>query len=82
MKKLIILFVILLILTTNTCKTIHEKEFVTIKYILPPFPVREAIILPVQPELSDYAEIINYYEHLVQEWEAWGKNVEKILDTE
>ena len=42
--------------------------------------MREAIILPVNLELSDYAEIINYYEHLVQKWEEWGKSVKKILD--
>ncbi len=44
--------------------------------------MREAIILPVEPELADYAEIINYYEHLVQKWENWGEIVKKILDTE
>lgn len=70
-----------MILTTSTCTTIKEKEFITIKYVLPPFPIREAIMLPVNPELSDYAEIINYYEHLVQKWEEWGKSVKKILDT-
>lgn len=71
----------LLILTTSTCTTIRETEFITYKYILPPFPQREAIILSVNPTLADYAEIINYYEHHLQKWEAWGKTVEKILDT-
>jgi len=76
-----ILFTILLLLTTVTCTTIKEKEFITYKYILPPFPQREEIILPANLEIADYAEIINYYEHLVQEWEEWGESVEKILDT-
>ena len=57
------------------------KEFITYKYILPPFPQREEITLSANLEITDYAEIINYYEHLVQEWEAWGKIVEKVLDT-
>lgn len=69
-----------MILTTNTCKTV-EKEYVTYKYILPPFPQREMIVIPENPELQDYAEIISYYEHLVQKWEEWGKSVKKILDT-
>lgn len=68
-------------LTTNTCQTVKEKEYITYKYILPPFPEREIIILPDEPTVKDYAEIINYYDSLVKQWEAWGKNVEKILDT-
>lgn len=81
MKKLIILFIILLTLTTSTCTTVKEKEFITIKYIFPPHPIRKTIVFPVKPRIADYAEIINYYEHLVQEWEEWGKSVKKILDT-
>ena len=81
MKKLMILFIILLLLTTITCTTTKEKEFVTYKYILPPFPKRKEIVLSANLQLKDYAEMINYYEHLVQEWEEWGKSVEKILDT-
>lgn len=74
-----ILFVILLMLTTSTCQTV--KEYVTYRYVLPPFPKREIIVLPDEPAIKDYAEIINYYDSLVEQWEEWGKNVEKILDT-
>jgi hypothetical protein len=28
--------------------------------------------------MADVAKVLNYYEHLVQEWEAWGATVEKI----
>lgn len=66
-------------LTINTCTTV--KEYVKVQYILPPFPEREEIILPDNPVLSDYAEIILYYDTLVQKWEVWGKTVKKILDT-
>jgi len=54
---------------------------VTVKYVLPPFPNREIIVIPDNPTTKDYAKIINYYEHLVQEWEEWGKITKKILDT-
>lgn len=57
------------------------KEYVTVKYVLPPFPNREIIVISDNPTTKDYAEIINYYEHLVQEWEEWGKITKKILDT-
>ena len=31
--------------------------------------------------VKDYAQIINYYEHLVQEWEQWYECVEEMLET-
>ena len=64
----------------TACSTVKEKEFITYKYILPPFPQRKEIILSENPSIKEYAEIINYYESLVKQWEAWGKNVEKTLD--
>lgn len=30
--------------------------------------------------VKDYAQIINYYEHLVQEWEQWSECVEAIVN--
>ena len=30
--------------------------------------------------VKDYAQIINYYEHLVQEWEQWGDTVTALVD--
>ena len=46
-------------------------------YVLPPKPQRKEIQAP--KDLQDYAQIINYYEHLVEEWEAWSTVVEEIV---
>ena len=45
-------------------------------YVLPPKPQRKEIQAP--KDLQDYAQIINYYEHLVQEWEKWSEVVEEL----
>ena len=45
-------------------------------YVLPPKPQRKEIQAP--QNLQDYAQIINYYEHLVEEWEAWSELVEEM----
>lgn len=50
------------------------------KIVFPPKPQREQI--PEIQTLEDCAYVINYYEHLVQEWEAWGVNVEEITGVE
>lgn len=42
--------------------------------VLPPKPQREEIA-PVK-DIKDAAMVINYYEHLVQEWENWAETVE------
>lgn len=66
----------LLILTISGCKTTKvEKEIV-----LPPKPVREEVEAP--KDLKGIAELLNYYEHLVQQWEAWGTSVDTILTEE
>ena len=46
-------------------------------YVLPPKPQRKEIQVP--KDLQDYAQIINYYEHLVEEWEAWSTVVEEMI---
>ena len=46
-------------------------------YVLPPKPQRKEIQAP--QDLQDYAQIINYYEHLVEEWEAWSSVVEEMI---
>ena len=46
-------------------------------YVLPPKPQRKEIQAP--KDLQDYAQIINYYEHLVEEWEAWSIVVEEMV---
>jgi hypothetical protein len=50
------------------CKTTKQNEIV-----LPPKPERQELQAP--QNLQDCAEIINYYEHLVEEWEQWGEVV-------
>ncbi len=48
------------------------------KMELPPKPQR---VEQKDPEtLSDLADLLNYYEHLLQEWEAWGEKAEKLID--
>ena len=60
---------ILLPLTIQGCKTTEiEKEI-----ILPPKPQRQELKAP--QDLKDIADILNYYEHLVEQWEEWGETV-------
>ena len=44
---------------------------------LPPKPQRSRIETPHR--VKDYAEVIAYYERLVQEWELWGEAVESVI---
>ena len=55
---------------TTGCRTTKQKSE------LPPKPERQEIQAP--QTLKDCAEIINYYEHLVEEWEAWSILVEEM----
>lgn len=67
---------ILLPLTILGCKTTKvEKEI-----ILPPKPQRQELKAP--QDLKDLADILNYYEHLVEQWEEWSKSVDAILTEE
>ena len=38
-------------------------------------------LAPIQTT-ADLVEALNYYEHLVQEWEAWGITVQSIVEGE
>ena len=60
-------------LTITGCKTTEEVN----KIELPPKPQREERAAP--QDLKDVAELLNYYEHLVQEWENWGDTVTEIV---
>ena len=71
MKKFLILLPILSVLIISGCRTTK------IEIELPPKPVREEIEAP--KDLKGIAELLNYYEHKLQEWEAWGTSVEAIL---
>ena len=74
MKKFIILLTVLLLSITISCKTIPEKQKIT----LPPMPVREEF-QPVS-SVKDMAEIIVKQNALIASWEAWGKNVEGLIN--
>ena len=64
---------ILLPLIMQGCRTDRiEKEIE-----LPPKPER---VEQKEPEnLSDLADLLNYYEHLVEQWENWGDSAEKLI---
>lgn len=64
----------LLILITVSCKTLPKDE----KATLPPKPQRKEIHAP--DTVEGYALIINYYEHLVQEWELWGETATEMVE--
>ena len=59
------------------CRTTKQKES---KTELPPKPERQELEAP--QSLKDCAEIINYYECLVEEWEAWGETVSLLYYSE
>ena len=63
----------LIILGCRTTKV--EKEI-----ILPPKPQRQELKAP--QDLKELADTLNYYEHLVQDWENWGDSVSKLIETE
>lgn len=60
-------------LTITGCATKPKAKTI----ILPPKP--ERVEMPEPTDLKDLAVLLNYYEHLVQEWEAWGDKAEKII---
>ena len=66
------LLILLLLQITVGCKTVPKS-----KTILPPMPQRE--IMPKVTSTKDFAKLVNYYEHLVQEWENWGDKVTLIV---
>ena len=68
---------ILLVLITTGCRTTKQEEK---EIILPPKPVREEIEAPT--DLKGVAELLNYYEHLLELWENWGERVDAILTEE
>ena len=74
MKKYLRLLIILLPLTILSCKTIPEEKKIT----LPPMPEREK--LPEVTSIKDMADIIVKQEALIQSWEAWGLNVQGMIE--
>lgn len=63
------------VLTTTSCVS---KPKVEEKPALPPKPQRQEIAEP--QTLQDIAAILNYYEHLVEEWEQWGETAEALYE--
>ena len=66
----------ILLLTIITGCTSKPKA----ETVLPPEPQREE--LPEVRTIEDLAYTINYYEHLVQSWEAWADSVKNIIGVE
>lgn len=66
------LLVILLNVITTGCRTLQIEA-----PTLPPKPERRTIEVP--RTAKDYAEVIAYYERLVQAWELWGETVERVI---
>ena len=64
----------LLPLITVSCVSKQKAEVPE----LPPKPQRIEL---AEPEtLQDIAYILNYYEHLVEEWEEWGETAERLYE--
>ncbi len=71
---------ILLLLIISACQT---EKIIQIDYVLPPEPQRQEIIIDENNFTRKTAvRIIIYYEYLLQEWEAWGLSVKKLILTE
>lgn len=64
----------LLMLITTGCVSKPKEE----KPALPPKPQRVELA-PIETT-ADIVEALNYYEHLVQEWEAWGARAEALYN--
>ena len=71
MKMLKILLIALFLQITTGCGSLPRTEA-----ILPPKPERQEQKSP--ENLKDYADLILYYETLVQKWEQWADTVEKL----
>ena len=65
---------VLLVLTTTACVSNKAEK----QIVLPPEPQRAELKDP--ETMQDIATLLNYYEHLVQEWEAWGERVKNIVN--
>ena len=64
---------ILLPLIITGCKTNKIENEIE----LPPKPERVEQINPTT--WQEAGDVINYYEHLVQDWENWGDRAEKLI---
>lgn len=61
----------LFMLTIQSCASKPKVEII--------FPPRPQRIEQKEPQsMQDIAHLLNYYEHLVQQWELWGEIVVKM----
>ena len=66
-----------LLTLTTACVSKPKKEN---DRKLPPVPQRTELA-PIETT-ADLVEALNYYEHLVQEWEAWGEYAQAVIEGE
>ncbi len=71
------MLMLLLALTMTSCQSKPKSDK---KKVLPPQPQRQELA-PIETT-ADLVEALNYYEHLVQEWEAWGEYAQAVIDEE
>lgn len=71
------MLMLLLALTMTSCKSKPKNDK---QKVLPPQPQRQELA-PIETT-ADLVEALNYYEHLVQEWEAWGETAQTIIEEE
>ena len=76
MKKFLILLIVLLLGITLSCKTIPEKQKIT----LPPMP--EHVEFEPVASVKEMGEVIIKQDAIIKSWEAWGKNVQGIISNE
>ena len=76
MKKFLILLIVLLLGITLSCKTIPEKQKIT----LPPMP--EHVEFEPVSSVKEMAKVIVKQDEIIKSWEAWGKNVQGIIGNE
>jgi len=74
MKKFLILLTVLLLGITLSCKTIPEKQKIT----LPPMP--EHVDFEPVSSVQEMGIVIVQQDAIIKSWEAWGKNVEGIIN--
>lgn len=65
----------LFLIIITSCRTLQEVEIQ-----LPEEPQRKELTPPTT--LKEYAQIIAYYDELVQEWELWAKTTKELISTQ
>ena len=71
------MLMLLLALTMTSCRSKPKSDK---QKVLPPQPQRQELA-PIETT-ADLVEALNYYEHLVQEWEAWGEYAQTVIEGE